>query len=302
MNPLSLQRQSPSESLTKSTSPATVDNNNSIIGNFSQQMSAAVTAAANFSLLTPQQQQYFINATSQNAAIIAASQRLNPTALTPPTPSINALAANAAHQSLFNNFQNALIHNPFQAWPHHQQQQPQRQQQQNHHLHHQPSLVPQQTLIIPSTTSLKSETPSPPLSTCSDYEYKRPGSSSSRVDTPAKIPSLSLNNNNNNNNNTNINNNLSSNESNNTIGKRNNSKSNKGIVKKATSTSRVEKRSVSVPRLTPRVAPQNLAGGKPKQFTCKVCDRSFGYKHVLQNHERTHTGEKPFQCTECLKK
>jgi krueppel len=30
---------------------------------------------------------------------------------------------------------------------------------------------------------------------------------------------------------------------------------------------------------------------KDKVFTCKICNRSFGYKHVLQNHERTHTGE-----------
>lgn len=30
---------------------------------------------------------------------------------------------------------------------------------------------------------------------------------------------------------------------------------------------------------------------KDKIFTCKICNRSFGYKHVLQNHERTHTGE-----------
>ncbi|CAL4113688.1 unnamed protein product, partial [Meganyctiphanes norvegica] len=37
-------------------------------------------------------------------------------------------------------------------------------------------------------------------------------------------------------------------------------------------------------------------------FTCKVCNRSFGYKHVLQNHERTHTGEKPFECKECHKR
>jgi uncharacterized Zn-finger protein len=37
-------------------------------------------------------------------------------------------------------------------------------------------------------------------------------------------------------------------------------------------------------------------------FTCPICHRSFGYKHVLQNHERTHTGEKPFECRECHKR
>lgn len=44
------------------------------------------------------------------------------------------------------------------------------------------------------------------------------------------------------------------------------------------------------------------AGSRDKQFTCKICSRSFGYKHVLQNHERTHTGEKPFECPECKKR
>ncbi|XP_059622997.1 protein krueppel [Phlebotomus argentipes] len=41
---------------------------------------------------------------------------------------------------------------------------------------------------------------------------------------------------------------------------------------------------------------------RDKVFTCKTCKRSFGYKHVLQNHERTHTGEKPFECPECKKR
>jgi hypothetical protein len=44
------------------------------------------------------------------------------------------------------------------------------------------------------------------------------------------------------------------------------------------------------------------ANGREKVFTCKVCNRSFGYKHVLQNHERTHTGEKPFECKVCNKR
>lgn len=45
----------------------------------------------------------------------------------------------------------------------------------------------------------------------------------------------------------------------------------------------------------------NIAN-RDKVFTCPICHRSFGYKHVLQNHERTHTGEKPFECKECHKR
>lgn len=43
-------------------------------------------------------------------------------------------------------------------------------------------------------------------------------------------------------------------------------------------------------------------GASDKAFTCSICSRQFGYKHVLQNHERTHTGEKPFECPECHKR
>ncbi|XP_031354236.1 protein krueppel-like isoform X2 [Photinus pyralis] len=46
----------------------------------------------------------------------------------------------------------------------------------------------------------------------------------------------------------------------------------------------------------------NKDSNRDRQFTCGVCNRSFGYKHVLQNHERTHTGEKPFECPECHKR
>nr|XP_033322682.1 protein krueppel-like isoform X1 [Megalopta genalis]XP_033322769.1 protein krueppel-like isoform X1 [Megalopta genalis] len=56
--------------------------------------------------------------------------------------------------------------------------------------------------------------------------------------------------------------------------------------------------------LTPpaSVSPEAGKDGRDKVFTCGVCSRSFGYKHVLQNHERTHTGEKPFECPECHKR
>lgn len=42
-------------------------------------------------------------------------------------------------------------------------------------------------------------------------------------------------------------------------------------------------------------------GRRSRVFECKICNKKFGYKHVLQNHEKTHTGEKSFHCTICSK-
>lgn len=54
---------------------------------------------------------------------------------------------------------------------------------------------------------------------------------------------------------------------------------------------------------SPTVSPETGEKKNKKQnFICNVCKRGFGYKHVLQNHERTHTGEKPFQCPVCHKR
>lgn len=80
-------------------------------------------------------------------------------------------------------------------------------------------------------------------------------------------------------------------------------------AKKRKPTIKKEPPTVASPPVAAPLSPPSSAGSPParepprdKLFTCKICSRSFGYKHVLQNHERTHTGEKPFECNECHKR
>ena len=41
------------------------------------------------------------------------------------------------------------------------------------------------------------------------------------------------------------------------------------------------------------------SGEKP--FSCSQCDKKFAKPSLKKIHERTHTGEKPFSCSKCNK-
>jgi len=42
--------------------------------------------------------------------------------------------------------------------------------------------------------------------------------------------------------------------------------------------------------------------GKPRPYLCTVCDKRFGTKKHLKQHEQTHNVDKLYSCTQCEKR
>ncbi|KAJ2941067.1 hypothetical protein O0L34_g13196 [Tuta absoluta] len=38
---------------------------------------------------------------------------------------------------------------------------------------------------------------------------------------------------------------------------------------------------------------------RPLKYPCPMCDKIFDRQHILKSHIRTHTGERPYQCSKC---
>lgn len=132
--------------------------------------------------------------------------------------------------------------------------------------------------------------------------HHSPGSVSSALATTKSSSRRSSSGNTNNNNNNNNNNVVSSSAD--RISNKKSQATKRKSTKVAKTESNVQNSLESVAPLSPptSISPEAGKDGRDKVFTCGVCSRSFGYKHVLQNHERTHTGEKPFECPECHKR
>ena len=56
---------------------------------------------------------------------------------------------------------------------------------------------------------------------------------------------------------------------------------------------------IGIRQMKPHMQRKHEINPLGKNFKCQYCVRGFALKHIMQNHENTHTGARPHMCKLC---